>query len=109
MSDDPKNPEDAEPGEWAAGSTLTDDGRVIPYRESPVFLGPEPGGVEFLIRGDCKCGWRCACPEGWTWPKCPNCGEQVLPDRSEPGKCMAYAAIYGEEQRILAVVRGWTK
>jgi hypothetical protein len=41
--------------------------------------------VEFLVRGECGCGWWMAAPEGARWPQCPECGEQVMPPRP-PGR-----------------------
>lgn len=35
--------------------------------------------IALLVWGECDCGWRCACPIGAIWPKCPDCGEQVMP------------------------------
>jgi hypothetical protein len=39
--------------------------------------------IEFLVRGECSCGWFMAAAEGSMWPKCPTCGEQVLPPRTD--------------------------
>jgi hypothetical protein len=41
--------------------------------------------IEFLVRGECSCGWFMAAAEGSRWPKCPGCGEQVMPPRAAPG------------------------
>lgn len=37
--------------------------------------------VDFLVYGECVCGWHCACPEGAQWPACPACGKDVRPRR----------------------------
>jgi hypothetical protein len=43
-----------------------------------------PLGKVFLVYGECECGWTMAAPEGSSWPKCPECGTQVLPPRHTP-------------------------
>lgn len=76
--------------------------------------------AEFLVRGECDCGWMCACPEGAMWPKCAECGEQVMPpsppsagEQERVGSAAAWAACTREgyvairmpEQQALDVVR----
>lgn len=46
---------------------------------------PTRGEVRFLVHGECECGWSMAAPEGEQWPKCPRCGEQVMPPGGQPG------------------------
>lgn len=40
--------------------------------------------TDFLVYGECSCGWRCACPEGYRWPDCPVCDRKILPLRDRP-------------------------
>lgn len=78
-------------------------------------LRGETGRVEMLVAGECECGWRCACLEGALWPKCPGCGEQVLPppppDPPSPGdhgNRLAYGAILlgeGDAVRLVQIMR----
>ena len=60
---------------------------------------PVDGEWTFLVHGECECGWRCACPEGWTWPECPICGNQVLPPRRDGRR--GYAALILPEVEAL--------
>lgn len=55
----------------------------------------DPIRTEFLVYGECECGWSCACPEGSRWPKCPQCGKLVLPFRNLPGPNPDHPQGYG--------------
>jgi hypothetical protein len=69
---------------------------------------PEVGGLDFLVYGECGCGWRCACTEGARWPKCPLCGEQVMPPPADGDKPrLGYVARLLPEQEAVAEVRGY--
>lgn len=70
--------------------------------------------VDFLVRGECSCGWWMAAPGGAAWPLCPECGEQVMPPRPIP-ECAdpelrangreGYVAVLMPEQEAFQTVR----
>lgn len=66
---------------------------------------PDIGQREFLVYGDCPCGWRMAAHEGAHWPKCPMCGEEVLPQRGDGKYPLGYVALLLPELEALATVR----
>lgn len=60
---------------------------------------PADGEPELMILGGCdRCGWRCAMPEGAIWPKCPGCGDLVLPPERGP----AGSGDHGDVQATVA-------
>lgn len=63
--------------------------------------------IEFLVHGECECGWWCALPEMGMWPKCAECGEQVMPPRADghPNDREGYVAVRLPEQEALEAVR----
>lgn len=62
----------------------------LPLRPHMGREHPPDGLTELLVYGECPCNptmpWRCACPEGARWPRCPLCGERVKPPAPEPFK-----------------------
>lgn len=71
-----------------------------------VMAVPDEGALTFLVLGECECGWWCACHEGAHWPKCPVCGEQVLPpSASQPNERQAFEAELGLEREVVERVR----
>lgn len=62
------------------------------------------GETEFLVFGECGCGWRAALPEGAIWPLCPNCGVQVLPATGSEHR-LGYAAQLMPEQEAYGLAK----
>lgn len=89
------------------------------YPNSPnPHLGPRNpilDNYQFLVHGECPCGFRMAAPEGSLWPICPNCGEEVrppLPPRGADGDLKpelsdrkGYAALFLPEAEALQKVK----
>jgi hypothetical protein len=76
---------------------------------------PPDGEREFLVNGYCKkCNYRCACPDGWAWPLCPNCGLRVFPQRATRpdggftfGNSKGYiATVMPEGEAVMEIVNG---
>ena len=86
-------------------------GRLPPVAGKAFWLAhptPPLGETELLVCGECECGWRCACPEGWLWPSCPSCGALVLPPRCDGPDLLlrrAYVAqLLSEEEAVRRVL-----
>lgn len=58
-------------------------------------------GYELLVYGECRCGWRLACPEGAHWPHCPQCGLRTAPSLTRDKKRLAYVAQLNLEDDVV--------
>lgn len=66
----------------------------------PLDKPPALSTPEFLVFSQCSCGWLAACPEGYRWPLCPRCGEQVLPPKVASERTAYTARRLGEQEAL---------